>query len=423
MKKKVIRLFKKYTPVYYWIRNSIAFIIINQGGTSSSKTISTLQDIIRHCIYQTGLDPEDKEPYTATVIAESWPTLERGALKDFKLLLNQSRYLRYLLKNPELEKGPFKFTNGSVLEFVTVRDHRDARHGKRHILFCNEVNNLDKKAVEQMMVRTKFRVYMDYNSDARFWVHDEYISRPDTDFFISNFTHNPFCPEKIKTQILGWKTDWEKTITPVNPKGSASKRNNWYVYGLGKTGVPEGAIYDDVNWVPMLPPHLKFRAYFLDWGFQVDPLAFGVAGVHAGELYGKELIYELGLLTTDLIKKFNELGIDKNDPIIVDNSDPESIAQLKKKGYNIVVFTDKKDKKSAIKSLRSRKINLTYDSANWASEQENYKWKKVRGEWTNEPQDGDDHLWDGFLYYYKYFFGAKAMSQSSFKKRTINRVR
>lgn len=393
------------THCYYIMSGQYELLVHN-----SSKTVSTLQNIFLDALYQKGRDKEsvtDEEPYVCTIVAESWPTLERGALRDFKMLMAKSKLATKMLANPALEKGPFKLRNGSIIEFVTVQNTKQARHGKRDVLFLNEVNSLNYEVCDAMMVRTSYRTYMDYNSDSRFWVHERMLDRDDVDFFISNYSNNKYIPAGYKRQIEQYFYDWRKTCTKDRPKGNSALRNKWIIYGLGKTGVPEGAIYDQVNWVPLLPVGMKYKAYFIDWGFVNDPLAVGVAGVYNRKIYAKELIYGIGIRTEDLIKRLKKLGIRRRDLLICDNSDPESIAQLKKAGFRAIPFNDKRNKVSTIKKLQTMDINLTYDSLNWSDEQQNYKWKKIRGEYTNQPIDGFDHLWDGLLYWYKHHFGKK----------------
>ena len=60
-------------------------IRIVQGGTSASKTISII-------LYLIALAQSDKEPTLASIISESTPHLKRGAIRDFKNIMQQHHY-------------------------------------------------------------------------------------------------------------------------------------------------------------------------------------------------------------------------------------------------------------------------------------------------------------------------------------------
>jgi phage terminase large subunit len=395
------RLFHTYTPVYYWIRDSPKRIKILQGGSSSSKTISILQLIILKLIQNPG--------WVATVCAETTKSIQKGALRDFKTLMLKSSLLKHSLLDPTLVEGPYIFRNGSILEFDSVKDAGEARHGKRQILFINEVNYVSYEAMLQLLARSE-DIYFDFNSDSRFWVHKEFQFRPDVDFFISNYTHNPYAKESMIGEILNYKTQWLAT-------GKKYWKNKWLVYGLGLTGVSEGAIFEHVEYVRSLPLNLRNRAYIIDFGFQIDPTAVAVAGEIGNSLYGKELYYAPKTNTQELIKKFPSFGITKSDLIIADNANPDAISQMQAKGWNVIPCSKKGGIEARIKALLERDIYLTMDSDNWMQEQENYKYKTVASELTDEPIDAWNHLWDCLGYWYSHFHPAIVREQKKGRRR------
>jgi len=113
--------------------------------------------------------------------------------------------------------------NGSIIEFTSYENWQDAKSGKRDYLFINEANGIDWEIAKQLILRTKKQVFIDFNADEEFWYHKELKQREDCITYYSNFTHNQYCPETTRKEILRLKdTNW----------------NNWQVYGLGKTGKP-----------------------------------------------------------------------------------------------------------------------------------------------------------------------------------------
>ena len=56
-----------------------------QGGTSASKTISIIQDLI-------DLAQRDKVGTLTSIVSESMPHLKKGAIRDFKNIMQQHNY-------------------------------------------------------------------------------------------------------------------------------------------------------------------------------------------------------------------------------------------------------------------------------------------------------------------------------------------
>lgn len=382
-----IPLFSKYSPIYYWNKESTKFISVNQGGTSSSKTYSILQNISRELILNN---------YVCTVVGEDQPNLYVGALRDFKTLMEDSKLLKQMVENPLSERGPFRFKSGSILEFKSFDSEQDAKGSRRHILFINEANGVPWDVVDQLILRTKVKVFIDYNPNARFWVHTELLAdMQDTDLFISNFTHNPYIPIKSKERILSWRKKYLET-------GSTFWKNKWRVYGLGLTGVTEGAIFDNVEWIhhiPSLIGKMHKRGYGLDFGFKQDPTALSLIKLYRDDIFAKELIYKKGLTTGALIREMKRIGIDRTDPIFADPQNAEAIVTMRQSGFNVIPAKKGQGSiRAGIDVVSSRNLHLTYDSKNWLNEQELYLYKKVNGEWTNTPIDKHNHLWDGLRY-------------------------
>lgn len=426
----IITTFNSYTSVYYWNRDSNKRFVVNQGGTSSSKTFSILQCLINKAI---------KDIVTITIVAKTANSLERGALRDFKTLLNSSETFRFFLRDSSLVRGPYVFKNGSIIEFVNLNDPDSARHGKRDILFLNEANTIDYEAARQLIVRTREQVFIDYNPDSRFWVHDEIVddNSKQCDFFISNFKHNPWAPVESVNDLFFYKKKWEESGNyELRKRYEITKnqsdflawditsnkfwKNKWYVYGLGLTGVTEGVIFENVNWITHLPLGSVKRAYGLDFGFKNDPTALVKACMKRGDIYAKELLYDQGLTTPDIMSKFKLFNINKKDLIVADSSNLDAIAQMQRKGYNIVPAKKGPGSVNAgLEALRGLDLYITNDSTNWKEEQLKYKYAKNKGKWTNSPIDAHNHLWDALRYYYQHFFPFNKVKKRSKTRRKL----
>ena len=138
-------------------------IKIIQGGTSASKTYSILAVLINKAIIQPNLE--------ISVVAESIPHLRRGALKDFIKILKWTNRFDDSQFNKSLLT--YQFKNGSTFEFFSADDSSKLRGARRDILYINECNNVTFESYNELAIRTKKEVYLDFNPANEFWVHKE----------------------------------------------------------------------------------------------------------------------------------------------------------------------------------------------------------------------------------------------------------
>ena len=175
---------------------STADVVVNQGGTSSGKTYSILQ--VLFLIAATGKN-------VITVAGQDIPNLKAGALRDAENILQSSEMLQSCIKSYNKSDRIFYFNNGSVIEFKSYDNSQDAKSGKRDYLFINEANGVSWDVYKELALRTKKRVYIDYNPNSEFWVHENVIGKPNVQTIISDHTHNPFLPDKVREKIEALK--------------------------------------------------------------------------------------------------------------------------------------------------------------------------------------------------------------------------
>ncbi len=249
--------YKLLSPVFYSNLGAVADIVINQGGTSSTKTYSILQLAGFICSTQKGV--------SFRVVGESYPALSDGAMNDFADVLRSSEMLQRQIKQFNKNEKTYHFKNGSKLTFRTYDSEGSARSsGKVDYLYCNEINTWKKEIYLGLEDRAKIRTFIDYNSTHHFWVHDELIGEPNTVFFVSNFMS---ARAVKKNKKLGRWLISQKTLRRILSYKDGNKFR-WQVYGLGRTGVIDSdrwlhtfdleSVRKKVIYNPDLPVYLSF---------------------------------------------------------------------------------------------------------------------------------------------------------------------
>jgi len=341
---------------------------------NSSKTFSILQVLFLKAIETAGT--------IVTVCGQDIPNLKRGAIRDAKTIYNTTPEIAQHVKSYNGTDKIFNFNNGSIIEFTSYDDWQDAKNGKRDYLFVNEANGVPFEVYHELQVRTRKQVFIDYNPNTAFWVHERlipYIGDPNSPMkivrFISNYTHNKFLDSVTIKRIEAMKDD------PVL----------WRVYGLGYTGKVKGLVFPKWEQAFELPACNQI-AYGLDFGFSESKAALTICGIYDRCIYAKQLIYETELSNAELIERMKALNVGRL-PVYADSAEPKSIAEIKKAGINIIPINKAND----ATSFSIRKIN-EYDALrviglDFYKEVSTYAYK------GDKPIKQNDHLIDALRYY------------------------
>ena len=360
-------------------------VVVNQGGTSSGKTYAILQVLFSKAIAET---------CTITIVGQDIPNLKVGALRDAIDIHNADDAIKQQVTFYNRSDRVFTFKNGSIMEFNSYDNDQDAKSGKRDYLFINEANGIPHNVYEQLSLRTRKQVYIDYNPDASFWVHDKLIPLSNTHLIISDHRHNPFLSDKIREKI------------------EALKNNDidlWKVYARGRTGRIEGLVLRKWFVTNEDFSDKKLIGYGMDFGFSNDPSSLIEVRMQDGELWVKELIYDTAMTNYDISNRMETLNVSRGALIVADSSEPKSIEELRrmrwtidgvKKGADSIMF--------GINLLKGYKINVHSSSKNLIKELEQYKWKVDRsGKSLNVPIDNYNHAIDALRYLIMHKFSKK----------------
>jgi len=376
------------SPVFYANHQATEDIIINQGGTDSTKTYSILQLLI--VIASTTKAPVS-DPII-TVLSESVPNSKKGAYRTFQSILQTSPYAENQIKNWNVTDRTIIFKTGWILEFVGATDEQNAKQGKRQYLFVNEANGVAWPIFWQMAKRTRIRTFIDYNPTAPFWVHEKLIGTTPSNndlsatvkLLISDHRHNPFLSQK----------EHDKTEGIKDPE-------LWRVYARGLTGNLSGLIYPNWRTIPDKDfPWDEPRFGGLDFGYTNDPTAGGRFARIADTIFVHELCYTPGLTARQLYALYSGQGFTPDDPVYCEH-DGAMIRELRMLG--ILALPAKKGPNSiapGISKVKEYNVVYTESSKNIHMERGKYMWVKdpLNGKFTNIPTEVDNHHMDEIRY-------------------------
>lgn len=343
-----------------------------QGGTSAGKTIGVIEILIDQA--QT-----DSTPTLTSIVSESFPHLKRGAMRDFLNIMEEQGYFK-----PELwNKTDYTYTleTGSKIEFFSADQPGKVRGPRRDRLFINEANNIPFETFEQLEVRTKEAIWLDWNPVNEFWFYDKVANRDDVEHIILTYKDNEgLAPEIVKSiEQRKERKDW------------------WQVYGLGLLGEVEGKIYKGWEIIDEIPHQARLEKYGLDFGYTNDPTAIVAIYYYNGGYILDEVAYLKGLsnkqIADTLLTRIPAL-------VIADSAEPKSIDEIRGYGINIQPADKGKDSvRNGIQYVQDQKISVTKRSLNVIKEYRNYLWQVDKdGKILNEPEHTFSHSMDAIRY-------------------------
>jgi len=341
-------------------------LIVNQGGTRSSKSYSIMQLLLEIAI-------RSKKPLIISVCSYALPHLKLGVMRDFDEILLARGFIPDQIKN----KTDNYYRIGKVIIEFFGTDNLGKVHGPaRDILFINEGNFIKSEIYTQLAIRTKQAIFIDFNPTREFWYHNEIQGKIEHKLIKSTYKDNQFLTLAQIQRIEAKKTNKEW----------------WRVYGEGELGRLEDAIF--TNWrYGEFDDTLPF-IYALDFGSR-DPDAMIKIAVdkHLKLIYVDEIIYQADNSTSDLYKLIVAAGI-KNELIVADSAGTRTISDLSAMGLNIEACVKNKILDD-IKAIKDYEIIVTESSYNIVRELNTWVWLNKKGE---VPLDDNNHTLDPLRY-------------------------
>jgi phage terminase large subunit len=338
------------------------------GGTRSGKTFGILQYLIVEAI---------KEAQTITIVRRTIPSTKRTVIKDFIDILKSIDVWRD--DNWNVSDRTYKLQD-SLVQFINSDDPEKLRGLKSDILFIDEASEIDEESYFQLSIRTTGKIILAYNPTVSpfNWLRQ----MQDCERFVTTYKDNPYIPKEMIKAI--------EDLQFTSPK-------KYLIYGKGEFAANEKAIYkfdivDDFE--------ADFVAFGLDWGYSQDPTAVVAVYKNGNDLYLEEVLYERGLVMNDIITALNKKDIDKSYEIWCDSSEPRSVEELYRSGFNAKPVKKGPDSiKFGISVMQNYNIHILKSSTNLVNEMYAYQYASDKyGYTTDNPESGLDHLLDAARY-------------------------
>lgn len=376
----------KVTRVFTRNYNSPKRIVVNRGGTRSSKTYSLCQLAV-HWLFTGEYRPDEYiDTGVWSIVRKTLPALKATAYRDVIDILHAHDLYQYVMENKTERTIAF---GDRMIEFFSADDQQKVRSRKRAILHIAESNELSYHDFQQLAFRTTDRIYLDFNpDDVQVWINtkieqERAAVKDDVEVIVSTYLDNRFLDTETVSEI-----EYLKKTDP----------ELWAVFGQGEYGKISGLIYPHYEVIPAMPEdRIKHDIYGLDFGFS-NPMALVRCGVYDDELYIDEIFYKQGKTVPEMCEA---LDIDKRSKIYADSADPGRIQEMVNQGYSLTVpaYKGQNSVGYGINQVKNYRMFVTSRSVNVLRELRSYKWDTDRaGDSTEKPVKAFDHGLDAVRY-------------------------
>ena len=348
------------------------------GGASASKTYSIIPMLINKAI-------SNKE--LITIVSDTMPALRGGAMEDFITIMKDfNRWDRARWKSTF---SVYEFSNGSKIQFIGANEPEKFRGPRRDRLYINEANRIDFETFNQLNIRTRKEVILDWNPTAPFWYDTEVKGKVPHEWLRLTYLDNEsLSPQEVNEFDMNRK------------KGETSTywKNWWQVYGLGFTGMIEGACITDYDVLKNndIPDGYKLVGMGLDFGNNDPNAAVNLYKNEDEQFIFDEILYKPKMQISAISK-----ALKKYDTVIyADYAWPQTINELRKLKHTVLKCKKGPDSiKAGIDLINSKDVSVTPRSENLLLEFQSYAYKTDKnGILEDGKYVGPDHLVDACRY-------------------------
>ena len=397
--------------------------IYNEGSTRSSKTWDTFHFLYTFCDHNRG---KGNDIY---VLRNTLTNCRDYTFKDF------TKFLKVVGGHYDIigeRSKPYINLFGNHIYFRGLDSGIDFEAYPSDILFFNEMLEMEKKAVLDLIMRCRKLVVGDWNPKfTKHWAFD--LEKKDNAWFTrTTYLQNKHLEKAIIDGIESFEP-WETGSYEVTEEGIIMHNGNpvteknqppphthnikqttadvfrWKVYGLGLRGAMTGLVHPYYVAIDKFPD--LDHIYANDFGFTHDPNALVKFAQEGKNIYVELLCYAPVETSAKLVEVFDALEIEKLKLIICDSSDrfiskdhgiQLMVLGLRSGGYSAEKVRKTKNVAYWVGEMNGCIIHIVKNKFyNFAkSEAENYMRKEINGIQLNTPEDGNDHFWNATRYGY-----------------------
>lgn len=401
----------KINPVYMKYLNDDKKYQVFFGGAGSGKSRFIVQKIIMLLL---------KEKRKCLCVRGTFSSMRDSVFSEFKTVATEMGvrdHLRFKESTLAIE-----FPNGSqVIMKGTDDESKLLSISGITDCFIEECTEVPVEIFDQLILRIRdatrsLHFYIAFNPVSEtHWLKSRVVENEELmkDGFVCHSTYkdNMFLPESYHIAM--------EEMRLSNPA-------KYRIYGLGQWGTTGKLVYENwdvqnFNVGDVFKSHPNIHQHFgLDWGFSSDPSAFvyALVDLESMEIFIVDEMYKSGMLNKDIAIWLTNHGY-QYCPIVCDSAEQKSIADLKRLGITKVraARKGKGSVNAGIDLISSFKIHVHPNCENTIQELSSYAYIKDKrtNEYTNKPQDKNNHLMDALRYALEELLG------KSRKGRTVSK--
>ena len=398
-----INLKKEVNPHFYTLLEDRHRFLVLRGGGGSGKSYFCAQKIL----YRIMKDWNEGFKHRFLVLRKTLPYARKSVFP----LVREYIYKWGLQGECSINRTEcvITFSNGSEIIFSGLDESEKLKsiHGLTGA-WLEEATEFGVEDFRQLNLRlrgkipTYFQIMISFNPISELnWVYKEFFMgfgmaqnrRKNTYLDFSTYKDNTFIDEAYKKEL--------QALEDIDYM--------WYkIYCLGEWGSLENLIFKKWSYVKEFPTDLQEVVCGCDFGFTHNS-ALVLLGIGKEGIYAKELLYKkkqtTAMLATRMLEVIPDVPYARNvlnreTPIYCDSARPDSIAELRKSGLNVIPAAKGADSVMAgINCIKQHKLFVTEDSTNIVKELQTYKWKENKeGQVFDEPVKLNDDLVDAMRY-------------------------
>lgn len=363
-------------------------VIRHEGGTSSGKTRNVAHAWVRLL---------SERPGILDVVRMSGPVLRDSAEEDIRIALAQTG----LSFEHRAVDGEYILPSGGRIKMLPLEGTKGKQkaHGRRRThLWLNEANETPYGIFDQLRLRTRDRIVLDYNPamEDDHWIFTEYDGKPESVVATvhSTFEDNPFLEDRVRRRILN--------LRDTDPYA-------WTVYGMGERGVPAYRVLPFVEPLAEWPAVGNDTVCGMDFGFHDPTVLLRVAradGEPRPRLFVWAMFHDTLHTTGDVLAKMAddeehpEVHVERSEVIWADSAEADRIEEIKRAKYRVrPVAKGPGSVKAGVDWLKRHTIYVGGPAGESArAELKRYRNKERNGKLVDEPLDADNHVADALRY-------------------------